>query len=292
MKTIYFIGGNGMVGSRIVQLLKDTYQCRVLARSQGVDITKPETLSFPDNAKDAWVVHLAAKTNVDACQADKESGKDGEAWKINVEGTANVVKACQATGKKLIFISTDFVFDGKHMPDGGYTEYDVPDPINWYGRTKYEAERIVQQAKTPWVIARIAYPYRASFAKNDFMRAILSRLENGESVQAITDHVFSPTFVDDIVQAIDHLITADATGIYHVTGSQLLSPYDAGLEIVKTFGFEKTLIEKTTREQYFAGKAPRPFQLGMNNDKIKKLGVQMSTFERGLEEVKKQRANC
>src|SRR6185437_1834106 len=101
----------------------------------------------------------AAKVDVDGCEQDKHLGEDGEAWQINVVGTENVVAAVKATGKRLIFISTDFVFDGENPPHGGYTETDTPSPINWYGQTKYEAEQRVLNEDIASCVVRIAYPY-------------------------------------------------------------------------------------------------------------------------------------
>jgi dTDP-4-dehydrorhamnose reductase len=199
-----------------------------------------------------------------------------------------VVKACEATGKKIIYISTDFVFDGENVPAGGYTEEDQPNPVNWYAETKYEGEKRVQNAASPWMIVRIAYPYRANFEKNDFFRAMKNRLAQGQEIKAITDHMYSPTFIDDVAPALDVLISQNKTGIYHVTGSEALSPYDAAMKIAEAFGLDKNLIGTTTRGEYFAGKAERPLDLSMNNAKIKSLGVMMHGFTEGLQEIKKQ----
>ena len=133
------------------------------------------------------VLHMAAKTNVDGCEEDKARDKEileykdpqkqeqawmeeKTAWTINVFGTQNIIDACQKTNKKLIYISTDFVFDGTKK---AYSEEDKPNPINWYAKTKYEGEKIIQNSGLDYVIARIAYPYRAFFERKDFVRAIL-----------------------------------------------------------------------------------------------------------------------
>lgn len=282
-------GLNGLVGSRIVELLSGKYEFENLSRSSGVDITNENQVLEKITNSDAQIVlHLAAKTDVDGCEKDKELGEEGEAWKINVLGTQNVANACLATNKKLIYISTDFVFDGEKEV---YYEEDIPDPINWYAQTKYEGEKIVQNLKTPWVIARIAYPYRANFTKIDFFRAIKKRLQEGLPVAGVTDHIFTPTFIDDIAFVIDALIKNTSQGIFHAVGSQSLTPYDAALLIAKTFDLDQNLISKTTREEFFKDRAQRPFQLALKNDKITESGVRMKTFEEGLREVKKQISN-
>ena len=175
-----------------------------------------------------------------------------------------------------------------HTPPDGYTEEDTPHPVNWYAQTKYEGEKRVQSAQVPWMIVRIAYPYRAQFEKNDFVRAMKNRRAQGLEIKAITDHKYCPTFIDDIAGALDVLIQQSATGIYHVTGNESLSPYDAAMAIAKAFGLDTNLIGTTTRSEYFAGKAQRPFDLSMNNGKIKQLGVRLHGFQEGLQLIKEQ----
>lgn len=285
-------GLDGLVGSRIVELLSDKHEFENLSLSTGVDITDRNTvLEKIKNSNAQIVLHLAAKTNVDGCELDKPLGKDGDAWKINVFGTQNVVDGCSQSSKKLIYISTDFVFDGINPPLGGYSEENIPNPPNWYAKTKYEGEKIVRNLKTPWIILRIAYPYRANFAKPDFFRAIFNRLEKGETVAAVTDHIFTPTFIDDISSALSILIGNNFQGIFHVVGSESLTPYAAALLVAQAFDFDLNLILKTTGDEFFKGRAPRPFQLAMNNDKIEKLGIKMRTFEEGMRKIQKQISN-
>lgn len=282
-------GLSGLVGSRIVELLKDRYTFEDVSYDTGVDITDRASLTKAIQASSANIVfHLAAKANVDACEEDKSKGKMGDAWKINVEGTRNVVDACNATGKKIIYISTDFVFDGEKESENGYVEDDAPHPINWYSVTKYEGEKIVQQAKTPWIIARLAYPYRYSFPRNDFVRALLAKLQAGEEVAAINDHIMTPTFIDDFAHALAALLDKEQTGIFHVVGSEFITPYNAAVSIAKEFNLDQTLIQKTTRNEYFKRRAQRPFRLAISNDKIKQLGVNMKGFIEGITEVKAQ----
>lgn len=304
---IFIIGGSGLVGSRIVEILQSKYTVDVLGTSNGVDVTDPASLDIIKNdTEHEVVILLAAKADVDGCEADKALGEQGDAWKINVGGVQNVVNACLDTNKKLIYISTDFVFDGSAEQNSSYNETDTPNPVNWYGMTKFRGEEIVKNSGLPFIIARIAYPYRgyssseqsesrslettgsrlARTIKLDFVRAIKKRLENNQTVAAVTDHVFSPTFIDDIAVCIDVLIHHNTTGIFHLTGSQSLTPYEAAIIIAEKFGLDKSLISKTTRAEYFKDKAPRPFNVSMNSDKIRKLGISMKTFAEGLEAIK------
>lgn len=287
---ILIIGGSGLVGSRIIELLSPEYDFQEESLKTGFDITQPESVIAKIAETDAPVVlHLAAKADVDGCEKDKALGKEGDAWKINVEGTRNVVSACIQHNKKIMYISTDFVFGGEDTPEAGYSEENQPNPLGWYAETKYEGEKIVQSASVPWCIVRIAYPYRAQFEeKKDFVRVFKSLLEQGKQLQLITDHINSPILIDDIAIGLDLLIAQQATGIYHVTGSSAHSPYEEGILVAKTFGLDEALIGKTTRAEFFKDRAPRPFNLRMNNAKITALGAKIKTFKEGLEEVKRQ----
>ncbi len=284
------LGLNGLIGSRVTELLSDKYDFIPLSRSNGVDITDPESLTRLKKYTHAnFVLNLAAKADVDGCEKDKDLGKEGEAWKINAQGAGNVAEICRELGKKLIHISTDFVFDGELEVGKSYTEQDLPSPINWYAQTKFEGEKAVEAVGADYVIARIAYPYRAQFeSKNDFVRAILDRLNQGVEVKAVTDHYFCPTFIDDIAFGLDKLIETDSIGIYHLVGLDALTPYEAAIKIAETFNLDKDLIIKTNREEFFQGRAPRPFNLSLSNAKIKELGANFSGFSKGLQTMKSQ----
>lgn len=283
-------GLSGMVGSRLVELLSPKYEFEDLSLERGVDITNRETvLEKVSHFPGEWILHLAAKADVDACEKDKDLKEEGDTWKVNVLGTENLVDGCLKTGKKIIYISTDFVFDGENPPVDGYSEEDKPKPINWYAKTKYEGEKIVQKMKDNWLICRLAFPYRAKFdPKKDFVRTILSRLQAKETARVVADQVVTPTLIDDIANALDKLLDYGECGIYHLVGSQFLTPYEGAKLIARIFDQDENLVMAVAGEEYFQGRAKRPFKLGLRNDKIKKLGVRMRTFEEGLKEVKRQ----
>lgn len=297
MVKILGTGLSGLVGSRITELLQDKYDFENLSLETGFDITDKKSINgrIENSGSSKLVLHMAAKADVDSCEKDKSFGEKGDAWRINVLGTQNLVDACKKSKKKIIYISTDFVFDGEKPQDESYNEEDLPNPINWYGQTKYEGERVIKESGLPFIIARIAYPYRSNFpGKLDFVRAMIAKLKGGETINGITNHIMSPTFIDDIAKALDRLINIilkqDITGVYHVVGSQFVSPYEAALSISRIFGFPPSLIAKTTKEDYFRGGAPRPFNLSLKNDKIQKLGLKMSTFKEGLKKIGRQLA--
>lgn len=286
MQKILGTGLTGLLGNRITELLSD-FEFTPVSRATGIDISSKESLEQVFARFDGdWVLHLAAKADVDGCEADRQQGELGDAWKINVLGTQNVADLCKTYNKKLIYISTDFVFDGTKELGESYTEEDIPNPINWYGETKFQGENAIKNSGVSYVILRIAYPYGISnAAKKDFVRIIGGRLKEGKEIRGVSDHIICPTFIDDIAEGIRVCIKSNASGLYHMVGESPLSPYDIALLIAKKVGAPLSLVSQTTRDEYFKDKAPRPLNLYLNNGKIKTLNVSLKTFEEGLDLV-------
>lgn len=279
-------GLSGLIGTRIVELLSGRYEFEDLSLETGVDITNKDTLLNKVKMSHApLILHMAAVTDVDGCEKDKDLKERGLCWKVNVEGTENIVEAARKFGKRVLYISTDFVFSGSSFY---YDEDSVPDPINWYGVTKFKGEQIVQAGSCEHLVVRLAFPYRAKFEREDIARFFLQKLEAGERVKAVEDWLITPTFIDDIAPALDALIQQNVAGIFHVVGSSSHTPFEMAQMIAETFQLAKSLIEPIKLKELFAGKAPRPWRLVMRNDKIRELGMKMSTFADGLEEMKKQ----
>jgi dTDP-4-dehydrorhamnose reductase len=279
-------GLSGLVGSRIVELLSD-YTFENLSLETGVDITdKDQVDSYFEHSDAPWVFHFAAYTNVQEAEKQRASGESSIAWKINVQATQTIIGNCKKYRKKLLYIDTDYAFDGKKKE---YTEEDVPNPLGWYAITKYEGAKRVQSLGKDSLVMRIANPYRAHpVGKMDFVHKMLERLQNKQSIVAATDQLFVPTFIDDIAWAIKKLISTNAYGLYHVVGSTALSPFDAANTIADVFHCDKMLITPTTFAHMFQDRAPAPQFAALRNDKIQALGVAMKTFKDGLIEVKRQ----
>jgi dTDP-4-dehydrorhamnose reductase len=287
-KTILGTGLSGLLGSRVLELLSN-YQFQNLSRQTGVDISqKEQVFDAVANSSSDTVMHLAAFTKVDEAEKEKDLREQSMAWQINVLGTKNVLEACEKYNKKIIYFSTDMVFPGDNKLPEKYLEEDITGAVGFYAKTKEEAEKLVEKATCPWVILRIAYPYRASFEKADYVRIFKDLLEKESRIQAVSDHYFTPTFIDDIAKVIDLIVNNNLTGKIHAVGQEIISPFEAAVKIAEIFNLNVGLIEKTTRESFFEGKAPRGYNLSLNNDKIKKLGIQMTSFSEGLEKIKAQ----
>lgn len=279
-------GLSGLVGTRVVELLGDKYDFHDLSYATGCDITNSDQVleQFKESSSDT-VLHMAAMTDVDRCEDDKILGEESAAWTINVTGTQNIVEAAKKTTKRIIYISTDFVFNGTK---DFYKEDDEPDPINWYARTKYEGEKLVATSNLNFAIVRLSYPYRSDFPQRlDFVRRIIQKAKEDGEIKALADHIFTPTFIDDITDALDVLFESQTIGIFHVVGSESLTPLAATEKIKEIFDIKAKVIP-VTREAYFNGRAYRPCKLALKNDKITKLGIHMSKFTQGLIEVKRQ----
>lgn len=272
MKKILITGSTGLVGSRIVELLQNDFEFIPLFQKQ-LDITnKKEVDSFISQTDFDLLLHLAAYTNVDKAEIEKQT-----AFTINSNGTQYLHEAVKNKGKEFVFISTDFVFDGKNPP---YDESSTPSPISVYGQSKYEGE----QTCTDAMIVRISYPYRREFAqKKDFVRGIISALQQGKTLFMVKNSFITPTLIDDIAFSLRFLMNHYSTEIFHVVGTTSLSPYDAGLQIAKLFRLNKSQIQPIQYNKYFESRAKRP-QFSKIISK-KNTFHTMKSFEDGLKSI-------
>lgn len=280
-------GLSGLVGSRIVSLLPQ-HTFTNFSLENGVDITDSASITprITLDTDSPWILHLAAYTNVQQAEADAALGEESMAWKVNVAATQTLVDACKVSGKRLLYVDTDYAFDGTKDV---YSEEDTPHPLGWYAKTKSEGAKRVLTLGDHGLVIRISNPYRAHpVGKKDFVHKMLERLMGGGDIMAPDDQLFVPTFIDDIAVAVNVLISRQANGTYHVVGSEALSPYAAAGIVAKAYGMDTSLVKPTTFASYFAGKAPVPQKAVLLNDKIRALGVSMHGFADGVSEMKRQ----
>lgn len=265
-------GANGLVGSRVQEVLRGSLSFIPLT-SQDMDITDKDAVhACLKNLNADVVLHLAAYTNVDGAEAEQE-----KAYAVNATGTQHLLDVSLHLKKQFIYLSTDFVFDGMDK-DITYTEKSSPHAISTYGKSKEQGEQYV---RGNGMIVRIAYPYGQSPApKKGFVRILYGLLEQGKELTMVTDSLFTPTFIDDVAQALQYLVLHYSPEIFHVVGSQTLSPYEAGQIIAEVGGFQRSLILPTTYAEYFAHKAQRPRYSRISS--IHDLGVSLRSFEEGV----------
>lgn len=206
------------------------------------------------------VVHAAALTDVDKCETQKEL-----AWSTNVEGTRNIAESCRDHNAFLIYISTDYVFDGEK---GMYKEIDKPSPINNYGLTKLKAEEIVKNLAEDYCIARGSVIYGAIRAtgKTNFALWLIQKLKAKEKVRIVTDQWNSPTLNTNLAAMILEVLEQKLKGTFHLAGSTRLSRFEFAGLLVKTFSLDARLLASaTTKEMSWLAK--RPQDSSMNVDK-------------------------
>ena len=300
-KTVLIIGANGFLGTNLFkfrnseELMKQNLNLIAADLDNSnlssnipfhtVDITnynqtnKKITKISPD-----IVILTAAMTHVDHSEVDKNL-----ATKINVEGTLNVVKLCKKLNSKLVFLSTDFIFDGKKKRDYSYKETDIPNPLNHYARTKYEAELLIFSSGIEYLICRTAVLYGWNDNRLNFITWILNNLKQNTTISIVTDQINSPTFIVNLAHIILKLIEKKAKGIYHTAGDCALNRYEIALKCAEIFDYDKNLIVPI---EYFEQKAIRPKNAGLDITKLKKViepELKVLNLEGGLIYMKKNR---
>ena len=282
-------GLNGLVGSRFVKDFSDKYEFDNLDLrdpNRPVDITNADQImEILKNSPAKVIVHFAAFTNVTAAW-EQSGNKNGVCYQVNVKGTENIIKACQATGKHLIHISTAYVFDGEK--DGLYTEEDQVNPIEWYGETKMLAEKAIQEAENlKWTILRIDQPFRSdSFDKVDTAHRVVEGIKSGKLYPQFTDHYFGPTFIDDFAKVLDFFIRTEKTGLFNASSGEKWTDYDFA-KLINQFldlGFE---VKEGSLAEYLKN-TNRPYQknTALDISKLKNiLDFDLSTIKEAVEKI-------
>lgn len=245
---VLIFGGAGLVGSKFIELNKKDFYINAPGILE-IDILSKGDLKkvFADFAPEV-VINFAAFTNVE--EAEKEKGqKSGLCYQINVGGAKNVAEICKLFNAYLIHISTEYVFDG--IKNNAYNEEDKPNPINWYGQTKYFGEQAVLASNKASCIARISMPFSAKYTlKKDVARFFLEQLKNGIEINAIEDQEITPTLVDDIAKALGQIAKRRSKGIFHVCATTSTTPYKFAKLLAKNFNFNPLLIKPISLQEY------------------------------------------
>jgi len=205
------------------------------------------------------VVHAAALTNVDRCESEKEL-----AWKINVEGTINIVESCKKHRAFLVYISTDYVFDGEK---GMYKEDDKPAPINYYGLTKLKGEESVENLTDQHCVARSSVIYGSipATGKVNFALWLLDKLERKEEVKIVTDQWNSPTLNTNLANMILEVLERKLNGIFHLAGATRLNRYEFAKFFAENFNLDTNLISPaSSKEIPWTAKRPRDSSLDVD----------------------------
>lgn len=265
MKILAF-GGSGLVGSRFVDLFKDVAEI-VAPTHEEVDVTDEGSVTdYIKRIKPDQILYAAGFTNVDLAEAEQEMCIDS-----NAKAPEYIVNAIKNTDTNFYYLSTDYVFDGKKS-DAPYKETDLAEPVDAvYAKSKKTGEDITL-SETKNCVIRLIMPFSAKYqTKMDLARLIVSKLQNGENLVGIVDQKVNPIFVDDLVQGIFLIMKDKKTGIYHLGAKDYTTPYEYMCKIAKVFGFDESLITKTSFKEFAeTRKAKRPQNSWLDTSKFQK----------------------
>lgn len=228
------------------------------------------------------VIHAAAMTNVDLCETDKEM-----AWSVNVLGTETIAKLCKEYGSFLIFISTDYLFNGEK---GLYSEEDSPSPINYYGYTKLKAEEVVKRFLTEYCIVRtsVIFGSRPAAEKINFVLWVLESLRQGKRINIVTDQINSPTLNTSLAKMLLEVAERRLTGIYHLAGATPISRYEFAKLLANEFNLDQNLIQPTTSDK-INWTAKRPKNTSLNVAKAaESLKEKPLTIQESVKELRRE----
>jgi dTDP-4-dehydrorhamnose reductase len=261
-------GASGLLGLRLCGLAaRKNYELYSLYNQHEpnhgipikIDISNKDTVEkIFEKTKPEAVVHAAALTDVDKCELEKE-----RAWKVNVEGTRNIVESCKRHQVFLAYISTDYVFDGEK---GMYRECDEPNPINYYGLTKLKGEECVNSLLKDYCIIRASVLYGSNPAtgKINFALWLLQKLKNNEKVTIVIDQWNSPTLNTNLASMILEIIERKIKGVHHLAGATRISRYGFSILIAKTFNLDTSLIiPSSSKEIPWIAKRPKDSSLNV-----------------------------
>lgn len=296
-QTILVTGSNGLLGQKIIYSLLQKKTFNIVATSKGenrliekqgytyysLDITDKEAirLVFSKIKPDA-VINTAAMTNVDACETARE-----DCFNQNVNAVKYITEVLEELSTStynphLIHLSTDFIFDGEK--GSAYVEDDKPNPIHYYALTKYEGEKVVQSSRLSWAILRtiIVYGVVDNMSRSNIVLWAKNALQQGQKINVVDDQFRSPTLAEDLAEACIVAAEKKASGIYHVSGPEVMSVLEMVYRIADFWKLDKSLINPV-KSASLNQPAKRPPRTGFIIDKaVRELNYHPRKLEEGL----------
>ncbi|MGX2945086.1 dTDP-4-dehydrorhamnose reductase [Enterococcus alishanensis] len=270
---ILITGGHGQLGTELRKLLDEKNVDYISTDAHDLDITDKEgTLKYISDLKPELIYHCAAYTAVDKAE---EEGKELDE-KINVEGTRNVAEAAKAVDATLVYISTDYVFDGKKK-DGMYKEDDAKNPLSEYGRTKLLGEQAVQEIMDKYYIIRTSWVF--GLYGHNFIFTMQKLAETHDKLTVVNDQFGRPTWTRTLAEFMHFVIEKHADyGVYHLSNENSCSWYEFAKEILKDTDVD---VQPVTSAEY-PQKATRPQYSVMDLSKAEALGFKIPTWQEAL----------
>ena len=253
-------GASGFIGKKLLGVFRD-HQVTGVCFSHPrpglvpVDLRNSESVrAFMDETRPDVVIHCAARPSVDWCELHPE-----EARKTNLQASYNLAGECGRRGSRVVFMSTDYVFDGVNGP---YTETDAPNPINVYGRLKLEAENAIRRLADKHIIVRTTNVYGFDPESKNFLMALLPRLARGEHVSVASDQFGNPILATDLCSVTKELVLKQRTGTFHVAGPDLVNRVEWLRRAAQVFGADPSLVSGVLTSE-LDQPAPRPRKSGL-----------------------------
>lgn len=293
---ILVTGANGLLGYKLIQLLSTKSDITTVATArkkvndlpQGVDFFElditnhDQTIEVLLATKPDVVISAAAMTQVDQCETERE-----QCWMANVVGIENLVEGCEKINCHLVHVSTDFIFDGSFGP---LDETAIPNPVNFYGESKLAGEQVIKKSKLNWAILRtvLVFGITPDLSRSNIVLWVKKSLEDGKTINVVNDQWRTPTLAEDLAVGCYLAASQKATGIYHISGEELMTPFDIAQHTADFFKLDKSLI-KAADSGTFKQPAARPPKTGFIITKAKtELGYQPHSFSEGLQVLKSQ----
>ena len=284
-KKLLIIGGAGLVGGTIIEYAAKDYE--IFATENNIPIVNPKVSSlkldlltdrkriidYIEKIKPSVVIHTVAFPNVDFCETNHELTD-----LLHVKITKEISEICNTINSKLIYFSTDAVFDGKKS--GKYSELDAPNPLSYYGKTKLEAEKIILNNSNNLILrSTVIYGWHT---RSRFTSWVLKNLKNKKIVNAFIDQFNTPTLVDDLARSVFKIIENDMSGIFHASGKSCLNRFEFAQKLALKFGLDQNLI-KPTKSSEISQVAPRPKNGCLNSTRFEKeSGIIFNGIDSGI----------
>ncbi len=295
---ILITGANGLLGQKLVALLTSKPHIQVVATSRGanrisydlpdytyhpLDIMQPaEVNRIIALEKPDVIMHTAAMTHVDECELKQE-----ECWNLNVEAVQHLIEAASQYPCFFIHLSTDFIFSGESGP---LHEEDQANPVNFYGKSKLEAEKLILQSQLDYAIVRtiLVYGVTPHMSRSNIILWVKDSLEKNKPIRVVDDQYRTPTLAEDLATGCYLVAEKKTKGIFHISGGEMLTPYQMALQTADYFKLDASLITRTDSTA-FKQTARRPPKTGFIIEKAQKiLNYHPHTFREGIQILSEQ----
>ncbi len=275
------IGASGFIGNRLLEEFSKTHNVlgtfysRPVNKLVHLDVRDKSEVDYVVNSfKPDVILYPAANPNVEYCETYPE-----ETYEVNVAGTKNTVEIAGIIGAKFVYFSTDYVFDGK---DGPYLENDTPNPINAYGRQKLASEEIIKKNLVNYLIIRTTIVYGWENAGKNFIMQMINALKEGRAMKVPENQFGTPTYVKNLCGAVRELVEKDKTGVYHISGDDLIGRYRFAQNAANVFSLDKDLLIPIPTSK-FKKKTHIPENAGLKIEKARKeLKTELLGIKEGL----------